>query len=179
MAWIQHFHGFGRGWWLQLQLDPQPGNLHIPWVLPLKKKKISKLEDRSLEIFRLKDQKKKKKKNEDKWRAPRGFMEYCQVDQCTYYGSPKRREKKRAESLFEEIMVKKETKTLQDKKITGQEFLLWCSGLRICHCHSWAWICSLAWELPYTMGVARRKRKKKITSHYLSKILMQKSSTEY
>ena len=33
-AWIWHCCGCGVGWWLQLQFDPQPGKLHMPWVQP-------------------------------------------------------------------------------------------------------------------------------------------------
>ena len=34
--------GSGISWWLQLQLDPQPGNLHMPWEWPQKRKKKKK-----------------------------------------------------------------------------------------------------------------------------------------
>ena len=33
-AWIWHCCGCGVGWQLQLQSDPQPGNLHMPQVQP-------------------------------------------------------------------------------------------------------------------------------------------------
>ena len=48
----------------------------------------------------------------------------------------------------------------------GEEFLLWCSGLRILCCHSCtavaqviavARIWSLAWEFPYAQGVAKKR----------------------
>ena len=33
-AHIWHCCGLGAGQQLQLQFDPQPGNLHMPWVQP-------------------------------------------------------------------------------------------------------------------------------------------------
>ena len=33
-AQIWHGCGCGIGWWLQLRLDLQPGNLHVLWVWP-------------------------------------------------------------------------------------------------------------------------------------------------
>ena len=32
VAWIPHCCGCGVGQWIQIQLDPQPGNLHMPQV---------------------------------------------------------------------------------------------------------------------------------------------------
>ena len=42
MAQIWCCYGYGIGWRVQLQFDPQPGNLHELWVWPLKKKTINK-----------------------------------------------------------------------------------------------------------------------------------------
>ena len=39
VAQIWHCYGSGVGQWLQLWLDPSPGNLHMPWVQPSKDKR--------------------------------------------------------------------------------------------------------------------------------------------
>ena len=38
VAWIQCYYGWGIGQHLQLQFDPQPGNFHMLYVWPTKKK---------------------------------------------------------------------------------------------------------------------------------------------
>ena len=52
-----------------------------------------------------------------------------------------------------------------DKRSTFQEFLLWSGKLKIWHSCSLlkaaAQIQSLAWELPYATGVAKKEKKKK------------------
>ena len=42
MAWMPHCYGSGIGRRLQLQLDPWPGNLHMPWEAALEKAKGQK-----------------------------------------------------------------------------------------------------------------------------------------
>ena len=39
--------------WLQLQFDPQPGNLHIPWVWPQKRQKDKKKKKKERKKFRM------------------------------------------------------------------------------------------------------------------------------
>ena len=49
-AWITCCCGSGVGWWLQLQLDPEPGNLHMPWVRPWKRRKKKKKKSPNIQL---------------------------------------------------------------------------------------------------------------------------------
>lgn len=57
--------------------------------LSRQKKKISKLEDRTVEIIKFKEQ--KGEKNEEKWTEPKEPVGYCQANEHIYHENPSRR----------------------------------------------------------------------------------------